>query len=276
VPQHSGARTEQIINGIRYAPKTRGWAAYGGGDLKAKLQDITRRSLIAMQPNEIEMFRLVSIPESGGLVNAINSWDSAYMSMGFMQFTIEHYKLQEVIRRAPAVFKKYGIELDAPRYYLDDRRITAIKNASSIEDLRGLDWAVRFFRAGLEDEVIVAQVLVARDILTDIRRRFDTHNYLKRYEGLYPNLWAFIYEANNSRPAILHTALKVAADKAFATNLDDAIQFGRILIKELETATYNYYNSPTLKFSSEDVRQKRIKEELDKVGRIVSKLGMTR
>ena len=109
-------RTQQIIDGVRFAPKTKGWAAYGGGDSKSRLQDINRRGLISMSPNEIEMFRLLSIPESGGLVNAINSWDSAYMSMGFMQFTIQHYKLQEVIKRAPDRFRKYGIEIDYGRY----------------------------------------------------------------------------------------------------------------------------------------------------------------
>jgi len=152
----------------------------------------------------------------------------------------------------------------------------AIKNASSIKDLRIFEWAKSFFKAGLENDVVVAQLMVGRDILNDLRRRFDTHNYFERYKDLYPNLWAFIYEANNSRPAILHDVSKTATDKAYATNLDDAIQFGRILIAELQKKTYHYYNDARIKFASKEARQKRIKEELAKVGRILAKIGITK
>jgi phosphatidylserine/phosphatidylglycerophosphate/cardiolipin synthase-like enzyme/peptidoglycan hydrolase-like protein with peptidoglycan-binding domain len=276
VPVASAGNVFQLINGVqvRFAKKPRGWAAYGGGDLKKRLQELKQKGLLNLGDNDIEMFRLVSISESGGLVNAINSWDSAYMSMGFMQFTIQHYKLQEVIKKAPASFKKFDIELDNSRAYLRDPKIIAIKNAADIEDLRSFEWAVRFFRAGLEDEAIVAQIEVGLVILNDLRKRFDQTGYLNRYNNLYPNLWAFIYEANNSRPAILNIALKMAVDNGRSKDLDDARQFGLILVTELKNATGNFYNNPRIKFKTDEARKERVNEELAKVGRIIKNTGM--
>ena len=265
--------TDQKINGVRFARKTKGWAAYGGGDLKARLQSLSQRGLLSVSQNEIEMYALVSIPESGGLVNAINSWDSASMSMGFFQFTVQYGELQKVIRLAPAGFRKFGIELDySGPAYPDAPTATAILHAPHISDLRKLDWATRFYNAGLEDDVIVAQVAVARNTLADVRRRFDAGNYLDKFDYAYPNLWAFIYEANNSRPSILHSALKNAIAKAISLNISDAVQFGRILIVELNTATIAYYSNK--KYPGDAKKDETIKAELDKVERIISRVGV--
>ena len=55
----------------------------------------------------------------------------------------------------------------------------------------------------------------------------------------------------------------------------DSVQFGKILIAELNNSTFNYYNSPARNYSNEEEKKKTIKEELEKVGRIISKTGIT-
>jgi peptidoglycan hydrolase-like protein with peptidoglycan-binding domain len=265
----------KFIDGVRFKKKKKGWAAYGGGPLKEKLYALRQTGRLSISPNEIEMFRLVSIPESGGLVNAINSWDNMYMSMGFIQLTIRYYELAQVIKQAPDGFRKHGIELDPGRkYFPDEKNSIAIKNAPNIEDLRSLEWAKRFFKAGLEDDVIVAQIQVGRRILQTIRSRFDKNNYLDRFNDQYPNLWAFIYEAHNSRPAPLNQALRHAIAKASAASTTDPIAFGKILIEQLKQTTAAYYSKQS--YTSDAQKQKKIADELAKVGRIVEKTGITK
>lgn len=265
----------RIVDGVRFKRKKNGWAAYGGGPLREKLLSLRQQGKLQITPNEIEMFRLVSIPESGGLVNAINSWDDMFMSMGFLQLTIRYYELAQVIKRAPEAFKKHGIELDPERkYFPDERNSIAIKNAPNITDLRSFDWAKRFYNAGLEDDAIIAQVEVGRTILRTIRSRFDNNNYLHRFNDQSPNLWAFIYEAHNSRPAPFNEALKAAIIQASASSVGDPIKFGQLLIEHLKRTTREYYGSPQRRYSSEEQKQKRIKAELAKVGRIIDKTGI--
>jgi peptidoglycan hydrolase-like protein with peptidoglycan-binding domain len=266
----------RIIDGVRFKKKNNGWAAYGGGPLRERLYDLRdNKKKLSITPTEIEMFRLVSIPESGGLVNAINSWDNMYMSMGFIQFTFRYYELIEVIKAAPAAFKKYGIELDPSRkYFPREKESVALKNVPNIEDLRSLDWAVRFYRAGLEDDVIIAQITVGRRILNKIRSRADKNGYLNRFNDQHPNLWAFIYEAHNSRPAPFNTALQSAIIQATSFFVTDAAKFAKILIEQLKKSTRNYYSGPMVKYKSEAEKQKRIADELAKVGRIIEKTGV--
>lgn len=265
----------KYIDGVRFKKKNQGWAAYGGGPLKERLYELRQKRKLSITPNEIEMFRLVSIPESGGLVNAINSWDNMYMSMGFIQLTIRYYELAQVIKQAPEAFRKHGIELDPVRkYFPEEKNSIAIKNAPNIEDLRSLEWAKRFFKAGLEDDVIVAQIQVGRRILQTIRSRFDKKNYLDRFNDQYPNLWAFIYEAHNSRPAPFNQAFSNAIGKASAASISDAVQFGKILMDQLKQTTTAYYSKQ--QYKTEAQKQKKIADELAKVGRIIEKTGITK
>jgi N-acetyl-anhydromuramyl-L-alanine amidase AmpD len=266
------------INGenVRFAWKNPGWAAYGGGNLKAKLLNLKQRGSLSISLTEIETFAITSIPESGGLVNAINSWDTAYMSMGFFQFPVKFNKLQRVIKKAPDAFRKHGIELDMTRtYVVDKEKSFAIKNAAEISDLRSFDWAVRFFEAGLEDDVIIAQIEVAREILNSLLKNYDKTNYLNRFKNSYPTLWAFIFEANNSRPAILQMALIPAIKKATDKNVNDVIDFVQILKDALLAATEKFYNAKQYDkdpAKNEIKKNKRVKEELAKVARIVKKI----
>ncbi|WP_276370829.1 peptidoglycan recognition family protein [Chryseolinea sp. H1M3-3] len=264
----------ELINGkqIRFAQKKNGgWAAYGGGSLRDKLHALRKDKKLDITDNEIDVFALVSQPESGGLIGAINSYDNMGMSMGFIQFTLRSNELVELIKKVPQAFRKHGIELEPVRKYTwsDGKSTIAIKNAAHQNDLRSLEWGKRFFAAGLEDDVIIMQIKIGREHMNAIRKRNDLNGYLNRFNDHYPTLWAFIYESFNSRPAILHVALKSAIQKSAAQGINDYQKFAHLLLELLKSATTAYYSKKTYK--SDEQKQSTIKYELEKVGRVFDK-----
>lgn len=89
-----------------------------------------------------------------------------------------------------------------------------------------------------------------------------------------------MFEADNSRPAIFRQALRAAIKEAATKNINEPAVFGQILIRELKTATENYY-SEKVKYDknpiiNEGKKRERIKEELAKVGRIVNTTGINK
>ena len=283
VPTSSqGSSNPKIDVKVKFIKQGQGWKVYGGGKIKAKLRDLKEKRLLSISDTEIEAFSILAEKESGGLINVINSWDSAYMSMGFFQFPVKFDKLQRVIAKAPDAFRKHDIELDYPRRYpIKNLNPRAIKNAPNVSDLRSREWAERFYLAGLEDDVIIAQISVAREIFYDeLLKKNDPKNYLNRYKDSHPNLWAFIFEADNSRPAIFRIALRAAIKEAVNKNINDPAVFGQILIRELRIATENYY-SEKVKYDknpliNETKKRERIIEELAKVGRIINATGINK
>lgn len=264
----------ELINGkqIRFAQKSNGgWAAYGGGSLREKLYELQKNGKLTIRDNEIETFVLVSQPESGGLIGAINSYDNMGMSMGFIQFTLRSNELIELIKKVPQAFQKHGIELDPVRQYKwsDGNTTIALKNIPGMADLKSLEWAKRFFAAGLEDDVIIMQIKIGREHMQSIRKRNDANGYLSRYNDRSPNLWAFIYESFNSRPAILHVALTSTIKKAEAQGINDDQKFAHLLLEQLKIGTESFYKNKTYK--TETQRQAKVKYELEKVGRVFDK-----
>lgn len=260
-------RRPEMVKGrqICFAQKANGgWAAYGGGLLRDKLYELKRNQKLSITDTEISMFELVSLPESGGSIGAINSWDNMGMSMGFIQFTLRSNELVQLIKSAPLAFKNNGIELDPSRkYQWGNDSVVAIKNAAAVSDLRSIEWAKRFFAAGLEDDVIIMQIKIGQDHMVKIRNRNDPGGYLNRYNDRHPNLWAFIYESFNSRPAILHVALSKAIQKATSTGINDPTQFVNLLYSTLKNQTEIFYSNK--KYNTEAQKIAKVNYELKKV-----------
>lgn len=210
----------------------RGFSRYGGGRLDTRLRELRGRGLLSITDADIDLLQRIANVETGGLVQSINSYDSAYMSMGFLQLTIKYNdkynpdgKLQRLIKRAPQAFQKYGIELDAARRYRIPARggtpynPVAIKGAQHPQDLRSLEWAKRFYAAGLDPAIIVAQARLALEIIDETKRRLANRvgtGFLPHYERSV-SLRALIQETFNNRPAYLVTALRNATALAGRT-----------------------------------------------------------
>jgi hypothetical protein len=207
-----------------------GYIAYGGGSTTTVLRQLKNQGRIDISDGDIEMFHRMSNVETGGVIQGINSWDSAYMSMGFMQWPVLYDdkhggKLQRLIQMVPEAFKRYGIELSNEKYAIRRKYGTEyswkIKGAPSPEDLRSEIWAKRFYLAGLDPEVIVAEAKLTLTLVREglqkmilfAKQKTGDGQLFERIRAAYDNspmLRALIQEAYNYRPAHTQVALKNA------------------------------------------------------------------
>lgn len=146
----------------RLSPKEIGYAASEGSStdlVKTLLRLRDEKKLTGVTDEQIKIICGVAIVESGGKVNTINTYDSDYLSMGFIQFTLKG-KIQELIGSARCAFRQYGIELDdVNQWTMGKEKISSIKGIIKPDDIRKDPlWIARFYEAGFDDEIIVAQV----------------------------------------------------------------------------------------------------------------------
>jgi hypothetical protein len=159
----------------------------GGGRVDERLRGLRANGSLPVNNADIELLQRIANVETGGQIQAVNSWDSAFMSMGFMQWPIAYGKLQNLIARTPEAFRRYGIELDAPRRYaIRTRHGTetpiAIKGAQNPSDLRSLDWAKRFYAAGLDADILIEEVKLTLELINDTKQRHREEGFLPYYE----------------------------------------------------------------------------------------------
>lgn len=144
------------------------------------LADLHNKGLIRITQDQLDVFQRMSNVETSGMITTLNSWDSAVVSIGFFQLTLHTGKLQRWIALAPAAFKRYGIELHATNKLIFDptEKHPAIGNVENKDraQLRFHGWAERFHYAGLDQDVIIAQVTFGIKYLeeqkTGLKKRF--------------------------------------------------------------------------------------------------------
>jgi hypothetical protein len=213
--------------------KGRGFKGYGGGRLEDKLRRLRQTHGLKVTDTEIELFRRIAAVETGGRVNGINSWDSAYMSMGFMQWTIKWGEIQKLVERVPETFRRYGIEIEG-HYQIGKRRVPGIKGAPSPDNLRQQAWADRFFAAGLDPEIIVAEVEKAQE---ELKRVFER---VKRLTGLHYHshfdeliVRALIAQLHNNRTAYVKPVVTEVARRAHIQHRIPLSRFVGILVETI-------------------------------------------
>ena len=202
-----------------------GYSAYCGERVEVVLRRIKERGKLDIADDDIEMLQRMANVETKGLINAVNSWDSVFMSAGFMQWPVLYKdpvgKLQEWIQRAPEAFARYGIELDEKRVWkipMGKYTYTSIAIARAVNwrELREREWAERFYRAGLDDDAVAAEVVLALEVTEHAKKRIARKVgdfFLPYYERSVP-LRALIQETFNHRPAWLYQSLKIAIKEA--------------------------------------------------------------
>lgn len=189
--------------------KKLGHTVAGGPKVMPVLKGLRAKGLLNAPDAEIELLQRLSFVESDGLINAVQTWDSAYLSFGFVQWTILWGELQELISKMPAAFARYGIELSGSYTVGKHRTVPGIRGAARANDLRTVAWLERFYRAGYDTEIVVAQVNKAlakeREVAARAQKILGAA-YTPAFRT--PLMRAFIYESYNSRPAYLWEALK--------------------------------------------------------------------
>lgn len=189
--------------------------------LDQKLAGLKAAGKISLTDDELDLFQRISQVETSGNIQALNTWDSGVMSIGFMQVTYHTGKLQWLIKKTPEVFKKYGIELDEPNAVKEYNRYTGynppLKNITNNDDLRWGIWAERFYYAGLDEAVIIAEVELVKELLKgqyegfgsiewyfgSWKSKLDKEEY-KYFKNYYDNgnnyLKALLQETFNNKP----------------------------------------------------------------------------
>lgn len=225
-------------NGFIRKGKNHGWKIFGGVPIRKTLCRLVREGKLTASNTEIEMLRLVSENETGGYTSAVNSWDDSFMTMGFTQHTIKSGQLQDLIDTVPEVFKKYGIEIDG---VYEGSRTRRIKGTTRREDLHDIKWAHIFYKAGLDDQIIVAETKLALKKLSALRNETDPGSYLQQFNGLYPNLWAYIYECNNAMPVPFARGLRKAITIASGKKITDPVALADVIRTETAKAVRTFF-----------------------------------
>jgi hypothetical protein len=259
----SDGKTWQPMSG---APVKRGYELFGGGRLTPKLKALRAAGKIQVTDDEINEMQGVAEVESGGFTNCINTWDSDVLSLGFMQYTMAG-SLQELIEAAPGAFARYGIRLGpSMKLTRSDGTITVkgVQGIKSLKELRGLEWATRFFRAGLDDDVIAAQVAKAKADFAKITAR-----YLSSLSAVphfsQPRIKAIIFELYNNRPAYVGAVVAATAaeiKKHPRATTDDVVGF----LKDAMETQYVNKNVGGINGDTDDEARKKARDIITRTG----------
>ena len=221
----------------------KGFEQSGGGNLT---DELTKRRTagqlkvdgvdVPVTDADIDMLQGISDVEASGQIQAVNTWDSAVVTFGFKQWTLQFGELQELIGRVPGAFERYGIKLEGQLDFAGTKQ-DGISGATAGE-LRGAYWAEKFFYAGLDTEIIAAEVQKALEDLGHVKGEMAD---LKKEATKAGTAWPaaldspvankLIGELDNNRPAYVKPAVRNAlaaatpgmAPKDFVGKLVDAI-----------------------------------------------------
>jgi hypothetical protein len=174
--------------------------------------------LLSISDGDIDMLQRASNVETGGRLTALNSYDSAYVSVGFMQWTLRYGELQQWIALAPQAFRRYGIELEPTLKYTfsPTDKEKAIVGAARAADLRSQEWGLRFYMATLDLDAAIVEYRRAVEDSKKVRRSIvDPHGAaVVAHYNSSPVLRALVQETHNNRPAYMRQAMKNAASTA--------------------------------------------------------------
>jgi peptidoglycan hydrolase-like protein with peptidoglycan-binding domain len=245
----------RVPAGFRLEARGRGLIRYSEGRLDRTLDGLRKRGLLALSDDDLDTFQRIANIETLGGVQGINTWDSAVVSSGFMQWTLQHGKLQAWIAHAPGAFARHGIALDegCPYQWGEDTQV-GIQGASDKDALRWSGWAERFYRVGLDEEALVAEVALARKLLDrhldGLRRRLGEKGIDQAGYGVFQRHYDASLAIRGMFQAAYNNLPGAAADavcRALAASKpgDDASAFQEHLIAGIRLA-----------FSARDKRQR--------------------
>jgi hypothetical protein len=145
------------------------------------LSQLHKQKKIKITQEQLDVFQRISNVETSGKIQTLNTFDLGIVSIGFMQFTLHVGKIQQWIKIDTNAFRRYGLELDPSEKYDfgDNEKHPAIKEVpqNKIDNLRWNGWAERFYYAGLDPDVITAEITLALKYLekhlSELRKRLN-------------------------------------------------------------------------------------------------------
>lgn len=241
----------------------KGFVMSGGGQLKTKLQALKKAGKITLTDTEIKHLQAVAEVESSGLLQVINTWDSDGLSFGFIQYTMAG-KLQALIKEVPAAFKKYGIEVEGDLVLKSkgNMKVEGIKGIANEAELRSAHWSAKFYQAGFDDEIIIAQVGKAKKEIDTVVGKVSKYSSTSPFFDL-PYVQGAVLELNNNRPAYVAPVLKRTAERAKANPKLTEAEFVKILGEEMESE-YVTNNKKGFNGKTDDDARKKARNILSK------------
>lgn len=229
------------------AKNERGLARYSGDRLETTLRALMKQGSVTVSEDDLDTYQRIANVESSGGTQALNTWDSAVVSIGFLQLTLQFGELQRWIQLAPDAFARWGIEVDPTRRYTwisrdgKPNKQLAIKGAEKKDDLRWNGWAQRFYLAGLDPDIIAAELKMGRLRLDEGIR--NAKSYLKKIDGGF-DLFKRAYDASlplrglyqeafNNKPVGARNGIRVAVKRAQAAGVTDPSGFYDIAKKAM-------------------------------------------
>lgn len=232
--------------GFRMETKKRGLIRYSGERLDRTLDRLRKSKVIELADDDLDTLQRIANIETQGSIQGINTWDSAVVSTGFMQWTLQHGKVQQWIAAAPEAFARQGIKLDpACQYCWGKDKQTGIQDVSDMNLLRWGIWAERFFLVGLDEEALAAEVALAKSYLNrhldGLRRRLaskgisqDLYKVFRRHYDTSLTVRGMFQAAYNNLPDAATDAVYLTLQAAQPEN--DAPSFESRLAQGIQTS----------------------------------------
>ncbi|MFC1523595.1 SH3 domain-containing protein [Thermodesulfobacteriota bacterium] len=233
-------------DGKRFAKKFRKGVFSSGITPISDFIKQNQNSIISITPSQLRL--LDAIAENEGKLEAINTWDNAYLSFGIFQWTAgvgaEAGELPALFdrlqKRFPNTYKKsfgqYGLEISGVREVLGSPARGYFKlnncllgNGEQKEILRSLVWPYRCKQAGFDDEVRLVELehaLARIDCFLKVDNRLIRGRYIGDYITSEYGI-AQLLDQHVNRPAHVLSTVRKAVDSIDGEiNVDDPDGWG--------------------------------------------------
>jgi uncharacterized protein YraI len=218
-------------DGSRFAKKFRKGVFSSGNIRVGDFIEENRDTITSVGPSQLRLLEAVS--ENEGKLEAVNTWDNAYLSFGIFQWSAGvgsdagelpalFDRLQD---RFPEAYEKYlgqyGLEISGVRevrgspargYFILNGRLLADREQK--EALRSLVWPYRCKQAGMDDDVRLVQLEHALSRI-DCFLKVDNRRIRGRYIGDYVTSEygiAQLLDQHVNRPAHVLTTVRQAVE----------------------------------------------------------------
>jgi hypothetical protein len=176
---------------------------------------------------------LVAAAQNEGLLESVNSYDDAFLSAGFQQWTLgtggDPGELPVLLARLQATdgagfadcFGRYalGVKTSGRTGFLTISGVD-VNSAAAKAQFRAKEWAYRFWRAGHHPSLRAAQVSLAAERITIVRalplRAYTAGDWLTSEHGI-----ALLLDEHINRPSHLPATLDVAVNQVVAAGCPD-------------------------------------------------------
>ena len=187
-----------------------GFSKYGGGTVKAKLTELAEKGQLAITGREIALLDAVAQVETGGQIGCVQTYDDQIVSIGFKQVVLGHGSLEEMMVKAPAGFAKHGLTIDGSKRYKKksgwSKAPPQIAGCEDVEQLRSPEWALKFYHASMEPDVVAAMCAYALGEAKVVDKAVDQHGGgVDYFDDLTAQAW--LLETYNNRRAYMAKAV---------------------------------------------------------------------